>query len=83
MKATKLPNGALVLTLSRSNLQALLAKLDGYPKKSEATIFKRTDAGVIIVSAEEDQDHYTELPRGPMHPETEKRMAEMKNLEPH
>lgn len=67
------------VTLSRRNLLALLAKLDGYPPESACELYKDfgSDVGRIRVLAEEDGPHYkrTELPYpGPMHPATEARI---------
>ncbi len=63
------------ITLSRSNLRALLAKLDGHPPNSACTIVKDTDIGFLTVRAEEDAAHYDEPRglgyRGLMHPDTE------------
>lgn len=56
--------------LSRRNLLALLAKLDGYPEGGKLTIVKDG----LMVTAEEDDVHYRERVPGVMHPETEKRM---------
>lgn len=59
------------ITLSRSNLRSLLAKLDGHPANSACTIVKDTDIGFLTVCAEDDVVHYELAPRGQMHPETE------------
>lgn len=72
----------IVVTLSRRNLQSLLAKLDGAPEGSARTLVKvyspaRVTAvngheQALIVYAEEDASHYqTDVP-GPMHPDTER-----------
>lgn len=55
------------VTLSRRNLRALLAKLDGYPDNSLLAIIKD---GVLVV-AEEDAEHYGSAVPGVMHPDTE------------
>lgn len=78
-------NGTTWVTLSRRNLQTLLAKLDGHPTDSACTIQGGTDAWGLFVKAEEDEVHYKhreewrqsgKLPDsstvwGRMHPETE------------
>lgn len=55
------------IELTRTNLLALLAKLDGHPVRSECSIYKQH----TLVKAVEDAEHYTDRPRGVMHPETE------------
>lgn len=62
------------VVLSRRNLQALLAKLDGSPEDSARTIYKDTDIGVVFVTAEEDVEHYRGVRPGVMHPDTESRI---------
>jgi hypothetical protein len=68
------------ITLSRSNLCGLLAKLDGHPPSSACMIAKDTDIGFLTVHAEEDATHYDASRglgmRGQMHPETEAAIAE-------
>jgi len=61
--------------LSRRNLLALLAKLDGYPQESSCTLVKDG----LAVTAEEDKDHYNGVKGGKMHPETEKKIKELQN----
>lgn len=63
------------LVLSRRNLLALLAKLDGYPKESALTILGGDDAPGFLVSAEEDDVHYASRRAGVMHPDTEEVIA--------
>jgi len=63
------------VVLSRRNLLALLAKLDGHPPESACTItFPGTseEPGLVVV-AEPDAVHYQSrpTPSGPMHPDTE------------
>jgi hypothetical protein len=53
--------------LSRRNLTALLAKLDGWPEGSACTIVK----GQLMVCAERDDAHYRGRIPGAMHPSTE------------
>lgn len=65
--------------LSRSNLKALLAKLDGYPEHSGCTIYRVCENGVALsVVAQEDEEHYAsrKTGRGIMHPDTEERVVE-------
>jgi hypothetical protein len=62
------------VTLSRRNLRALLAKLDGYPPGSARTIERDDDAALLQVVAEEDDAHYAGREPGPAHPETEAAM---------
>jgi hypothetical protein len=58
--------------LSRRNLLTLLAKLDGKPPSSAATIFRQTHEGHrLVVIAEEDDAHYRGRTPGPVHRETE------------
>ena len=64
--------------LSRRNLMSLLAKLDGYPAGSAATLIGPDMYPPTFVSVEEDSVHYTHASRGDavgvagrMHPETE------------
>lgn len=71
-----------LVTLSRRNLETLLAKLDGFPTDSVASLtLNLGHAGegewALIVHAQEDRDHYPRLGRepGPMHPETEARLS--------
>lgn len=61
------------VTLSRRNLLALLAKLDGQPYESMCTIYTETPYGKLSVKAQEDAIHYKDrpLPPGEMHPDTE------------
>lgn len=57
--------------LSRRNLLALLAKMDGYPPDSGCSIEGGSDAQGYVISAEEDNIHYRDRPAGRMHPVTE------------
>lgn len=59
------------IELSRSNLLSLLAKLDGHPAGSACTIGGHEG---WYVRAVEDSEHYSDRPRGEMHPETEARL---------
>lgn len=58
--------------LSRRNLEALIAKLDGYPLDSHCTI----ERDGIYVKAEPDEIHYADRIPGEMHTSTELRMRE-------
>ena len=63
------------LVLSRTNLLALLHKLDGMGD-SACTLFKDIDNGWrMIVKSEHDDQHYGDEPRGVMHPLTEAFLA--------
>ena len=56
------------IVLSRRNLEALLAKLDGHPPHSVCTLV----GDRCTVTAEENDVHYKDRPEpGPMHEETE------------
>jgi hypothetical protein len=59
--------------LTRRNLRALLAKLDGNPPDSMCTIVDPYDQ--IAVKAVEDSEHYADRSPGPMTPETEEVLA--------
>jgi len=63
-----------IVYLSRRNLLALLAKLDGHPKGSQCSIIRDS----LQVIAEEDDEHYKERKPGKMHAETERKIKEMK-----
>ena len=56
--------------LTRRNLNALLAKLDGNPPNSECTILAPGDSP-FFVKAVENIEHYADRPTGIMHPATE------------
>ncbi len=63
------------VVLSRRNLLTLVAKLDGHPPQSAATILGPEEEGrpTLVVRAEEDGLHYRRRGFGPgrMHPLTE------------
>ena len=70
----------LRLVVSRRNLRALLAKLDGHPPGSACTLIAPAHYGLVLISAEEDEVHYANLERvsagigevpGSMHSDTE------------
>jgi hypothetical protein len=60
------------LELTRTNLRTLLAKLDGNPPDSCCTIGGHPAAEFWYVKAVEDEEHYSDRPRGEMHPDTER-----------
>ena len=57
------------IELTRRNLNALLAKLDGNPPNSACTLL--APGSTFYVKAVEDSEHYTERQAGRMHRETE------------
>lgn len=63
-----------VIVLSRRNLLALLAKLDGHPPYAVCQLVGGNEARGVMVRAEEDDVHYADRPAGRMHPETERAM---------
>lgn len=64
--------GYTTVTLSRRNLNALLAKLDGHPPASACRIERECDDGLYLsVVAQEDADHYCDRHPGRMHQATE------------
>lgn len=63
---------ARLVELTRTNLRALLAKLDGHPPGSLCSLMKQG----WVVRAVEDDDHYTDQDRGVMHPATEEAIGE-------
>ena len=55
----ELSDGLVVIALSRRNLLALIAKLDGHPAGSAKTLTYETGDGVrLVIRAEEDNEHY-------------------------
>ena len=67
-----LNNGVLTVTLSRTNLQSLLFKLD--EPTSARTLIRNVEDLILIVRAEEDEDHYQDRQRGIMHPREEAKL---------
>jgi hypothetical protein len=55
----------LVVALSRRNLEGLLEQLDADKLGDPAQIMRRTKAGMLIVVAEEDSEHYNSEHREP------------------
>jgi hypothetical protein len=78
MKVNQFHGSMYEVVLSRRNLLALLAKLDGAPNGSAMAIMGGADAPGCIVRAEEDDVHYGDRPEGPgpMHPDTEDRIQD-------
>ena len=79
MRIDRADEEVVVVTLSRRNLETLLAKLSGYPPMSAATILLRGDGNAtpdLRVQAEADELHYGQRvePPGGMHPATEAAM---------
>lgn len=78
---TEIVDGVTVVTLSRRNLRALLAKLDEAPDGSMRTLYGPSFYPLTAVRAEEDDEHYRHASRdgagpGPLHPDTERKMLE-------
>lgn len=70
---------ATKVVLSRRNLLALLAKLDGHPPNSLCTLVSPSFYPPAVVVAEEDDYHYAHPSReyadpGTIHPDTEEAM---------
>ena len=65
-------NPGIVVAVSRRNLLALVAKLDGFPKGSECAIH----GDGVLLSAEENDVHYGEREPGLMHPDTEEHIKD-------
>jgi hypothetical protein len=61
--------GLPTVELTRRNLLALLAKLDGNPPNSKCTIIDPQEK--VAVKAVENEEHYFDRDPGPMHLETE------------
>lgn len=59
--------------LTRRNLLALLAKLDGKPSDLLCTVVD--PSGSIAVKAVEDDEHYSDRAPGRMHDETEEAVS--------
>ena len=73
MRLDRVDGRVVQVTLSRRNLLALLAKVEGHPSVSSvAIIFPGTGAEpTLVVLAESDSVHYEGRGPGPMHPATE------------
>jgi hypothetical protein len=73
------PMGAAI-TLSRRNLLALIAYLDRIGSGERASLaFLDYDNKVLVINAEEDEDHYRDraTPTRRMHPDIRARIREM------
>lgn len=77
MRSERTSDGKLRVVLSRRNIAALLAKLDGYPPGSALTLAGDHCDPPFDVVAEEDDVHYGNrvVPAGPLHPLTLLRMG--------
>ncbi len=77
MRLDRCDQEVVEVVLSRRNLLTLVAKLDGHPPHSAATIRGPEDKGrpTLLVRAEEDGLHYRGRSPGKMHPLTEARLA--------
>jgi hypothetical protein len=77
MKIVHKSAASITIELSRANLQALLAKLDGHPPNSTPVIlrFDQSAQCYLRVHAVENGDHYMHRDRGIMHEDTEAAMA--------
>ena len=51
-------DGGVAISLSRSNLNALILRLDGGDPDDPAFLYRVTERGVLWVQAEEDEAHY-------------------------
>jgi len=70
------------ITLSRRNLLTLIAYLDGMGPDERATLaFLDDDGTLLVVNAEEDEDHYRgrATPPGRMHPDIEARIRQKRS----
>ena len=76
MKAAKLHNGAIIVTLSERNLLVLLSKLKR--ENSAKTLCKTTEAGFIMLVVEPDAEHYGTTTPGKMHPKDEQFIKDKK-----
>jgi hypothetical protein len=72
VKVISAENGRAHIELTRRNLTALLQKLDAGESRSDCTLVKQDDLGMIgLVTVVEDDAHYSDRPAGPMrNPET-------------
>lgn len=67
---------AVYIELTRRNLYALIAKLDGSPQDSARTITKTLAEDILYsVTAVEDEAHYSDTPPGRMHYDTERAIS--------
>lgn len=86
MRLDRVDTEVVEVVLSRRNLLALLAKLDGFPPDSANTILFPGDEAqpTLVVRAESDDRHYgrREAGAGPMHPATESRLRTTSTTRP-
>lgn len=65
MELRRADSEVVEVVLSRRNLRALLAKLDGHPAGSSCTLVREMgDGRLLVLSAEEDGVHYRDRPPG-------------------
>jgi hypothetical protein len=67
---------SITVQVSRSNLEALLAKLNGHPPDSACTLLRYDKSAecYLRIQAVEDDAHYASRDRGIMHSDTEAAM---------
>lgn len=75
MKVIQAESGVLVVELTRRNLTALLAKLDGHPPGSHRSLAKTG----VLVKAVEDLEHYADAAPGEVHEGTLRAMSADQN----
>lgn len=73
MNIELLTEGGVKISLSERNLRTLLAKLD--EPESARTLYRRTFEGLLIVTAEKDEEHYKDREPGEVHPREEAKLA--------
>jgi hypothetical protein len=74
MKVITQDDRVVGVELTRRNLEALLAKLDGNPPNSRCTLIDETDT--MFVKAVENAEHYTARLPGAVHRATCEAMGE-------
>lgn len=80
MKILAVDELGVAITLSRRNLETLLAKLDGHPEGSACSIMKHQTVNgeemTLWIHAEDNDEHYESSGgfAGRMHPDTEERI---------
>lgn len=74
MKLQTSDDGTIHVFLSTRNLKALLLKLER--PDSKRTLACEAGDGVLIVTAESDEDHYQGRPPGEMHPIEEQKLKD-------
>lgn len=69
----KVEGRRITITLSRRNLRTLLLKLER--PDSARTLVRTTDEGyILVIHAEDDDEHYQDRKPGPVHPAEENRL---------